>query len=238
MELPDGEPDCAPWRATSPAELAALLPHSPAPPRRSSWPPVPGKSPIDGGPCLLIRPCGQGSDFHSTGVFGPGTVGLRPLATVAHKVLTDGAEDSLSSMIDAVVTRRDSDYPVLIAGGGPNGLAAAIELGRAGIRCCLLETRRSVATDRTGTERRRDAPRPMVARDSPRKRPRAGNTSGRDDWPSTGNSWWPLADGPATCARRKVPTPGSMRSTRERFGGCPGAAWLLGPVGASINEPR
>ncbi|MER7394546.1 FAD-dependent monooxygenase [Streptomyces sp. NPDC000151] len=39
-------------------------------------------------------------------------------------------------------------HSVLIAGGGPSGLAVAIELGRAGIPCCVLEPRRTVATDR------------------------------------------------------------------------------------------
>ncbi|WP_219412417.1 FAD-dependent monooxygenase [Pseudonocardia nigra] len=39
-------------------------------------------------------------------------------------------------------------YPVLIAGGGPSGLAVAIELGRAGIRCAVVEPRETVGTDR------------------------------------------------------------------------------------------
>jgi 2-polyprenyl-6-methoxyphenol hydroxylase-like FAD-dependent oxidoreductase len=39
-------------------------------------------------------------------------------------------------------------HPVLIAGGGPSGLAAAIELGRAGIDCAVVEPRTSVGTDR------------------------------------------------------------------------------------------
>ncbi|MFC6066443.1 FAD-dependent monooxygenase [Streptomyces ochraceiscleroticus] len=43
---------------------------------------------------------------------------------------------------------RPDHYPVLIAGGGPSGLAVAIELGRAGVRCCVLEPRQSVVTDR------------------------------------------------------------------------------------------
>jgi len=38
--------------------------------------------------------------------------------------------------------------PVLIAGGGPSGLAAAIELGRAGVRCVVVEPRRTVTGDR------------------------------------------------------------------------------------------
>lgn len=38
--------------------------------------------------------------------------------------------------------------PVLIAGGGPSGLAVAIELGRAGIRCLVIEPRETVGTDR------------------------------------------------------------------------------------------
>ncbi|KAA9149571.1 2-polyprenyl-6-methoxyphenol hydroxylase [Amycolatopsis acidicola] len=38
--------------------------------------------------------------------------------------------------------------PVLIAGAGPSGLAVAIELGRAGIPCCLVEPRTTVTTDR------------------------------------------------------------------------------------------
>jgi 2-polyprenyl-6-methoxyphenol hydroxylase-like FAD-dependent oxidoreductase len=39
-------------------------------------------------------------------------------------------------------------YPVLVAGAGPSGLAVAIELGRAGVRCCVVEPRETVATDR------------------------------------------------------------------------------------------
>jgi 2-polyprenyl-6-methoxyphenol hydroxylase-like FAD-dependent oxidoreductase len=39
-------------------------------------------------------------------------------------------------------------HAVLIAGGGPSGLAAAIELGRAGIDCAVVEPRTSVGTDR------------------------------------------------------------------------------------------
>jgi 2-polyprenyl-6-methoxyphenol hydroxylase-like FAD-dependent oxidoreductase len=41
-----------------------------------------------------------------------------------------------------------ADYPVLVAGGGPSGLAATIELGRAGIRCAVIEPRVAVRTDR------------------------------------------------------------------------------------------
>jgi 2-polyprenyl-6-methoxyphenol hydroxylase-like FAD-dependent oxidoreductase len=44
--------------------------------------------------------------------------------------------------------RDMTHYPVLIAGGGPSGLAAALELGRAGIRCCVVEPRVDVDTDR------------------------------------------------------------------------------------------
>lgn len=39
-------------------------------------------------------------------------------------------------------------WPVLIAGGGPSGLAAAIELGRAGVCCCVVEPRTTVTGDR------------------------------------------------------------------------------------------
>lgn len=39
-------------------------------------------------------------------------------------------------------------WPVLIAGGGPSGLALAIELGRAGVRCRVVEPRTSVTGDR------------------------------------------------------------------------------------------
>ncbi len=41
-----------------------------------------------------------------------------------------------------------ASYPVLIAGGGPSGLAAAIELGRAAIRCAVVEPRERVTSDR------------------------------------------------------------------------------------------
>jgi 2-polyprenyl-6-methoxyphenol hydroxylase-like FAD-dependent oxidoreductase len=40
------------------------------------------------------------------------------------------------------------DTPVLIAGGGPVGLAAAIELGQRGIQCLVLEPRETVSHDR------------------------------------------------------------------------------------------
>ncbi|WP_116110382.1 FAD-dependent monooxygenase [Amycolatopsis ruanii] len=39
-------------------------------------------------------------------------------------------------------------FPVLIAGGGPSGLAVAIELGRADIPCLLVEPRATVTGDR------------------------------------------------------------------------------------------
>jgi 2-polyprenyl-6-methoxyphenol hydroxylase-like FAD-dependent oxidoreductase len=39
-------------------------------------------------------------------------------------------------------------YPVLIAGGGPSGMAAALELARAGVRCAVIEPRVDVTTDR------------------------------------------------------------------------------------------
>jgi 2-polyprenyl-6-methoxyphenol hydroxylase-like FAD-dependent oxidoreductase len=41
-----------------------------------------------------------------------------------------------------------TETPVLIAGGGPTGLAAAIELGSRGIECLVLEPRHSVSVDR------------------------------------------------------------------------------------------
>lgn len=41
-----------------------------------------------------------------------------------------------------------SHHPVLIAGGGPSGLAAALELARAGVRCAVVEPRLDVTTDR------------------------------------------------------------------------------------------
>lgn len=43
---------------------------------------------------------------------------------------------------------RHTLVPVLIAGGGPSGLAVAIELGRAGIPCLLVEPRVTVTGDR------------------------------------------------------------------------------------------
>ncbi|HEV7664184.1 MAG TPA: FAD-dependent monooxygenase [Chloroflexota bacterium] len=41
-----------------------------------------------------------------------------------------------------------TETPVLIAGGGPTGLAAALELGTRGIDCLVLEPRQTVAFDR------------------------------------------------------------------------------------------
>ena len=43
------------------------------------------------------------------------------------------------------VTSLPDSVPVLVAGGGPVGLAAAIELGRRGIRCLVVEPRTSVS---------------------------------------------------------------------------------------------
>ncbi|MBV9577283.1 MAG: FAD-dependent monooxygenase [Chloroflexi bacterium] len=41
-----------------------------------------------------------------------------------------------------------SEVPVLIAGGGPTGLAAAVELGQRGIACLVLEPRETISFDR------------------------------------------------------------------------------------------
>ena len=53
-----------------------------------------------------------------------------------------------TTVLRVTVSTPPIDVPVVVAGGGPAGLAAAIELGRRGIEVLLLEPRATVSPDR------------------------------------------------------------------------------------------